>query len=237
MISFSSLTKTGGRDVNEDCILAYEESGRFLFALADGLGGHGRGDAASKLVTERCLEVFKDGGGIEDCFLDAQNSLLEEQRRLKAPEELKTTLTLLIIADDKACWGHAGDSRIYRFEDGKLTDQTTDHSVPQMLALAGEIRQKDIRHHEDRNRLLRALGIEWDGKICDVSESTGIQAGDSFLLCSDGFWEWIVEKRMSHLLKSSGSPEQWLSLMETEVLHNSAGKEMDNYSAITVFVR
>ena len=236
MITYASITKTGNRAVNEDSVYAFEADHRYIFALADGLGGHGRGEIASKLVINQCVEVFRADGTLEDCFLAAQNSLLEEQERHNATGEMKTTLTLLTIEGNEAYWGHVGDSRLYYFSKGKLTGRTFDHSVPQMLVMAGEIREKDIRHHYDRNRLLRVMGVEWDGQMFEMSKKTLIQPGDSFLLCSDGFWEWIVEKRILRLLKSSDNPELWLSLMESEILKNSKGKDMDNYSAIAVFI-
>ena len=237
MITYASLTKPGDRAVNEDSVFVYGEGDRSLFALADGLGGHGRGEVASKLVIKRCFEVFKDNGTPEQCFWEAQKSLLEEQERLRASGEMKTTLTLVVTNGNTAQWGHIGDSRIYRFYDDKLVGRTIDHSVPQMLVMAGQIREKDIRHHEDRNRLLRVMGTEWDNQAFELSEETKLRSGDSFLLCSDGFWEWIVEKQMCKLLKIAGNPEKWLSLMETEVLKNGTGKNMDNYSAVAVSVR
>ena len=237
MITFAHTTKTGDRDINEDSVSVQVADDRYLFVLADGLGGHGHGEVASKLAAEKCAAVFLAGGGLDECFWSAQNGLLEEQRRLGTPDEMKTTLTLLHIDKDKVCWGHVGDSRIYHFSKGKLAARTLDHSVPQMLVISGEIREKAIRGHEDRNRLLRVLGIEWDSPKFELSEEMPLTPGDSFLLCSDGFWEWIVEKQMLRFLKQSPTPEQWLSLMDAEVLENGSGKNMDNYSAIAVFVR
>ena len=237
MVKFATITKTGDRLDNEDSVFVYEEGRRGIYALADGLGGHGRGEVASKLVIKRSYEVFREGGSLEDCFWAAQNSLLEEQSRLNASGEMKTTLTLLTIEGDEVRWGHVGDSRIYNFANGKLVGRTIDHSVPQMLAMAGEIREKDIRRHEDRNRLLRVMGTEWDNQAFVTTEKTKVLSGDSYLLCSDGFWEWVVEKQMTRLLGSSETPGQWLELMEAEALKNGAGKNMDNYSAVAVFVR
>lgn len=67
-------------------------------------------------------------------------------------------------------WGHVGDSRLYYFKNGKIVKRTLDHSVPQMLVARGEIDEKEIRHHPDRNRLVRVMGMEWDEPKYQVSE-------------------------------------------------------------------
>ena len=106
-----------------------------------------------------------------------------------------------------------------------------------MLVNRGDIREKDIRHHEDRSRLLRVMGTEWDAPKYQVVEGISLTKRSSFLLCSDGFWELIDEKMMCKLLKKSATPEEWLKNIEKIVLENGRGSNMDNYSAIAVFVR
>lgn len=106
-----------------------------------------------------------------------------------------------------------------------------------MLVNQGEIRERDIRFHEDRNRLTRVLGMEWDAPRYTASEEMLLAPPATFLLCSDGFWELIDEKEMSRQLKKSATPGEWLQRMEEIVLQNGQGKRMDNYSAIAVFVR
>ena len=237
MVTFAYISKTGSREINEDSICARSENDRSFFALADGLGGHDRGEVASSIAVEKSSETFLSGSGLDECFWNAQNSILDEQGKTGAFDEMKTTLSLLRIEQDKAQWGHVGDSRIYHFSDGKLVGRTLDHSVPQMLVLSKEIKDKKIRNHPDRNRLLRVLGIEWESPRFELSDETIVASGDSFLMCSDGFWELIVEKQMMRCLKQSATPEQWLGQMEEIVQKAGAGKDMDNYSAIAVFIR
>ena len=107
---------------------------------------------------------------------------------------MQTTAVSLIIQNDLALWGHIGDTRLYYFHDGNLQKQTSDHSVPQMLVNAGEIDDSQIRYHEDRNRLLRSLGSKETIKPNLEQSATTIYPGDAFLLCTDGFWEYVLEK-------------------------------------------
>jgi serine/threonine protein phosphatase PrpC len=130
-----------------------------------------------------------------------------------------------------------GDSRLYRFVNRKNVSRTLDHSVPQMLVLTGEIKEKDIRGHEDRNRLTRVMGMEWSGPKYELGGGMPLTGNETYLLCSDGFWEWITEREMERLLKESDDPETWIEKMEAEIVKNGRNAHMDNYSAIAVYVR
>ena len=133
-------------------------------------------------------------------------------------------------------WGHIGDSRLYYFQNEKLIGRTLDHSVPQMLVASGQIKEKQIRSHSDRNRLLRVLGLDWDCPKYQVAEPEEFQGRQEFLLCSDGFWELIDEKKMRHCLKKAKNPAHWLDMMEETVRKNGSRKDMDNYSAVAVWI-
>lgn len=236
-ITYASITNPGMRTVNEDYLDILEKPERMAFILCDGLGGHGNGDVASQFVTKYVKCELEKGVCLEDSIYRAQRALLRKQKEENAGESMKTTLTCLTISDRAARLGHVGDSRIYYFAENKYMSRTKDHSVPQMLVNRGDIKEEDIRHHEDRSRLLRVMGTEWDGIKYEVTDAFLIHAEDSFLLCSDGFWELIDEKMMSKTLKESKTPYEWLKQMESIVLENGQGSNMDNYSAIAVFVK
>lgn len=239
MLSYAFITDRGKRDVNEDCV-AYAVSGeRKLYLVADGLGGHGNGDVASRVVLgyiQAALDA-DDSLAVGDYIEGAQLALLEEQKIRKAENSMKTTLTCLEVQGKEARMWHVGDSRIYWFHKGKYKARTKDHSVPQMLYMSGQIREKDIRHHEDRSKLLKVMGTEWNKPQYECSESICLGKHESFLLCSDGFWELIEEKEMQKLLKKAAGPQEWLASMREVVLQNGRGTNMDNYTALAVFVR
>jgi serine/threonine protein phosphatase PrpC len=133
-------------------------------------------------------------------------------------------------------WGHSGDSRLYQFRDGRVLFQTKDHSVPQMLVGSGEITFDEIRTHEDRNRLLRALGTPGPVKATLVKEAREACPGDTFLLCSDGFWEPVLEADMEAALATHPEPAAWLAALEGPLRRRLADDD-DNYSALAVTVR
>ena len=242
MLSYAMLSKQGNRDYNEDCIWAETRENEACFVLADGLGGQGNGSAASTYVVDKVKKQFnhykneKNKEFIDCVIQDCQNELLELKKSEESTTDMMTTMVLLVINQKNITWGHVGDSRLYFFENDLLIERTIDHSVPQILASSGEIEEKEIRHHPDRNRLLRAIGVQKSGKLNSIQERDCEKKKYSFLLCSDGFWELINEDEMEQLLCESKTPQQWLEKMEKTVLKNGRNTNMDNYSAICVFL-
>lgn len=240
MVKFAMLSKAGSRENNEDSIGMYQDEDSWCFILADGLGGHGKGEVASRVAVDSVIEQFVVQDERED-FLDrafeaAQKAIMTRQRTDRTCFDMKTTMVVLDIEKEKVQWGHIGDSRLYYFQNGKLKERTLDHSVPQMLVAVGEIKEKDIRHHPDRNRLLRVLGVEMDEMNHQLSEPLEVNGKQAYLLCSDGFWELIEEKKMEATLRKASDPEKWLEAMEEIVLKNGKNTDMDNYSAVAVWI-
>ena len=240
MLTYKMITHVGNREHNEDSLACTESGGNYCFVVADGLGGHGRGELASKKATEVIAREFSQGAKNSFDFLNkslsaAQSEILDMQQAMNDRLGMKTTAVCLSIIDGKCQWGHIGDSRLYIFKKNKIIYRTLDHSVPQMLALSGEIKDKHIPTHPDRNRLLRVMGVEWDSPRYEISdEELPLADCQAFLLCTDGFWELIDPKKMCRFLKKSGSAEEWLSKMIAEVEKNGQGNDMDNYTAIAV---
>lgn len=239
MVTYKIISRTGSRPVNEDCTGMHQKGEEFGFFLADGLGGHGKGDIASKTAVEQAILQFEASGSSQESlktvFEAGQAAVLEQQKKAGNSQGMKTTMTALLFDQTTIRWGHIGDSRIYYFQNDKLVGRTMDHSVPQMLVVAGEIKESEIRHHPDRNRLLRVMGIEWDRPVYQLAEPVARKGRQAFLLCSDGFWELVDEKEMTTLLKRAKSVEQWLDDMEVLVKKHGAGTNMDNYSAVAVW--
>ena len=239
MITYKIISRNGSRPVNEDSTGMHQMGEEYGFFLADGLGGHGKGDVASQTVIQQAILQFEQGGCSEETlksvFEAGQASVLEQQRLAGNTQGMKTTMTALLLNNQTIRWGHIGDSRIYYFYNNKLVCRTMDHSVPQMLVAAGEIKEKEIRHHPDRNRLLRVMGVDEETLRYQLAEPVARRGRQAFLLCSDGFWELIDEKEMTTLLKKSKTVEQWLDDMEVLVRRHGYGTNMDNYSAVAVW--
>lgn len=242
MITFETISKLGSREINEDFYEFGQRDNVSVFVVADGLGGHGKGEVASAIAAQTIKRVVEESGNVQldtvvdSAIMQAQETLLKEQARQHANDEMKTTVVVLCMDEHNLCWGHVGDSRLYAFHKNKIIARTLDHSIPQMLVLSGEIPERKIRNHPQRNMLLRVLGIEWDRPRHEISEVMPISEYQAFLLCSDGFWEFIKERNMCKLLKKSKTVEEWLAKMTEIVEKTGQKKDMDNYTAIAVWV-
>lgn len=240
-MDWASITYPGTREVNEDSVGAVETQDIQCFIVADGLGGHSKGEIASQLAVAAFQKVFQESQEpvrerMEAAFAQAQQDILEEQRKTHSQMQMKTTTTALAVTEDKVLWGHIGDTRLYAFAHNRVKVRTLDHSVPQMLVRAKEIKEKDIRFHPDRNKLLRVLGVSGDIPRFELSELKKRKKYQAFLLCTDGFWELILEKEMQQCLKRANSAQDWLSQMEKIISQRGEGREMDNFSAIGVLL-
>ncbi|MCL2662965.1 MAG: protein phosphatase 2C domain-containing protein [Oscillospiraceae bacterium] len=239
-MDYALISETGTRDNNEDSVAVLETDAGSLFVVADGLGGHGKGEVASALATESFVLDFSDYDGdidifLSDAFMNAQNNIMHAQTSQGGKsDDMKTTCVALLVADGLVRIGHVGDARAYLFNKNKLKTRTRDHSVVEMLVVSGEIREKHINKHPDRNRLLRTMGIEWESPQYALADDIPLPECQAFLLCTDGFWELCSEKKMCAYLKKSKTAKEWLDLMTDEVEKNGQGNDMDNYTAIAV---
>ena len=238
-MDFAFISRTGDRALNEDSFSIKEKNGSYCFTVCDGLGGHAKGEIASKTAADTFSEEFENfDGDISKFFTSAFDSAAEKFRNLakESPvlELMKTTVVSLVASGGKCRWTHIGDSRLYGFMNGKAVLCTTDHSVPEMLVKSGEIKQSEIRNHPDRNKLLRAFGVSDEVPGYETGDEKDLNEFDAFLLCSDGFWELLNERKAAKFLKRSDNAEQWLSEMTKQVERKGKRKEKDNYTAIAV---
>ena len=233
-LSAYAYTNRGGRDHNEDSLRARPEEG--IFVLADGLGGHRCGEVASALAVETIAAGMAeaaalDGGKLLELFQTANGEILRRQSQ-PGQEEMRTTAVALSLRGEEAAWAHIGDSRLYRFRGGELAEVTKDHSVTYRKYLGGEISYMDIYHDDDRSRLLRVLGRE----PCRPETGRAPAApGDAFLLCSDGFWEFVYTEEAQADLCRARTPEEWAEGMLLRHIRR-APPGNDNLSLIMVFV-
>ncbi|WP_309710792.1 protein phosphatase 2C domain-containing protein [Pseudolysinimonas sp.] len=203
-------------------------AGRHLFIVADGMGGHAGGDVASAIATKRLAEADTDFAAVEDAeaalraAMIAANSLLAET--VFEHSELTgmgTTVSGILRVGDQVALVHIGDSRVYRFRAGELTQVTADHTFVQRLVDSGRITADEAAVHPRRSVLMRVLGDvdaapEIDTKILDT------QSGDRWLLCSDGLSSYVSEDKLASILAAVRSPQGAADRMVKESLDHGA---------------
>ncbi|MGN0316255.1 MAG: PP2C family protein-serine/threonine phosphatase [Fusicatenibacter sp.] len=240
-INYSTYTDIGDRKKNEDCFLAGETKTGLYFGVADGLGGHGKGDVASHLVchvADQLLQVQDSfrADTFPHIFSACQEALFRKQSECQAVGQMRTTLNLLCIEPQQAIAAHIGDGRTYYFNKKKLISRSFDHSVPQMLVAVGQLTEGEIRFHEDRSRLLKVLGTGEANPPYEIDFQIPLMGDQQFLLCSDGFWEFITEEQMLICLDEADTPGMWLENMLELLRKNGRHHKMDNLTAITVWI-
>jgi serine/threonine protein phosphatase PrpC len=238
------LSDRGGRKYNEDACGHWHSERHLCCVLADGAGGHGGGDIASKLAVQELIGRFArepslDGAALGS-LLRLTNDALIEQRVPGTPrQDMHSTVVCLVIdfVGHQAHWAHAGDSRLYWFRAGRVLDRTRDHSLVQSLVDAGLLADGDVSGHPKRSELRSALGIA--AEVLEVSSADGqghIEPGDVFLLCTDGLWEYVADSVLERTLAAAASPRAWLDALAAEVKAAAAHKTShDNFTALVVW--
>lgn len=234
MLQVGAYSEIGGRNKNEDSISGWHRGNKMCFLVADGLGGHGDGGLAARAAVDT-IKAEWNGDVSAETWQQLVNRAHESVQRLQTPsKQMKTTLVGLMMDEEQAVWAHVGDSRLYHFLDGSLVFQTQDHSAPQIAVLLGQITPEQIRTSEDRAIIIKALGQPGAAPTAQV-QTQSLEAGrHAFLLCSDGFWEYVLESEMEATLKISHTAKQWLAKMRQK-LHERAPTGNDNNSAIVVW--
>ncbi|MGN0108281.1 MAG: PP2C family protein-serine/threonine phosphatase [Hominilimicola sp.] len=232
-----SLSNRGGRKNNEDCV-GYARAGEiWCFVLCDGLGGQLCGEVASRLVCDTVCDEFEKNPEISRLalcgYLEKAVEAIGEARD-EDKYNMSSTAVALVTNGKQAVWAHMGDSRLYYISGGGILSITDDHSVAFMEFERGMITYDDIRRSPSQNKLLRCIS-DMDNFMPDISDITELTCGDAFLLCSDGFWEYVTEDDIEKAINQSSSPKEWLEKM-LDVLHENEIEKNDNYSAIAVMV-
>jgi PPM family protein phosphatase len=234
------LSSQGGREANQDEARHFPSPDGGCWILCDGLGGYGGGETAARIGVTSVLQSFALQAECSESALrmyleSARQAILAERAGNPQLSAMDSTVVVLLASGGRALWAHAGDSRLYWFRAGRLETQTRDHSLPQALVGAGKISPREIRFHEDRNKVLRTLAGGETLRADLSGEAIHLKSGDAFLLASDGLWELVDETEMEVELARSTSAEAWLKGLET-CLRPRAFSGHDNYSAIAVRV-
>ena len=232
------------RDNNEDMILVgdtfirddslsetYEidPSKRFLMALADGMGGHNSGEVASSDVLHNLQFFYSDipsglcAGDFNEViyeWLTSMNNILEAKGRVEpALKDMGTTLVALALCENNFYWMNCGDSRLYRFRNGKLEQLSIDHSLSNLLGEKGH-----------SNVITNCIGGGCDNSYIDIVKCTSdVKVGDMFLLCSDGLSDMVSDRMIENLLNDGADASQLCDEAE-----NAGGLDNVSVALITI---
>ena len=228
----------GGRKSNQDRLAYSYSKDVLLLVIADGMGGHARGEIAAEVAVNTMTNRFQQEARttlrrpkefLESAIHSAHRAIVafaDEHDMLECP---RTTIVGCVVQNGKACWAHSGDSRLYCVRDGKIAVATTDHSRVRQLVDAGVITEAQALVHPDRNKIYNCLGGVLPPMVTH-SEDWVLKVGDTLLLSTDGFWGPLNADFIAAKLQR----EVMLTLVPKllEEAHRRAGADTDNLSVI-----
>ncbi|MFN2308268.1 MAG: PP2C family serine/threonine-protein phosphatase [Gammaproteobacteria bacterium] len=195
--------RLGNRASNQDRCLLVERDDALLLAVADGMGGHARGDLAAQTFVDTLGRQFRAHQGLEDpaqflreAFREAHRTILRVGQTQRPPIQPMTTAVACLIQDGAAHWAHVGDSRAYLIRDGRVSLRTRDHTRVAELVEAGLLTEQQSQLHPLRNQVSRCLGGTAQPPPVTLGPRLYLAPGDVLLLCSDGLWSMLSERRL-----------------------------------------
>lgn len=218
---------------NEDSFLVRPEIG--VFAVADGMGGHVAGDVASRTALDAFAAALTIAPTDESSVLAAMRlanlAVWERGEAERDKAGMGTTLTTLAFPENHSVCliGHVGDTRVYRLRDGQLEQLTRDHTAAWEMVERGQLTKDAARRHPLSSMLHRSVGTRSEVDI-DVA-SFEVEAGDRYLLCSDGLSGMVGDEDLHAMLQQSKSLEELCGEL-VEAANVRGG--VDNITAVLV---
>jgi protein phosphatase len=225
----ATRTDTGRqRNANEDSLFARGT----VFVVADGMGGAQAGEVASKAAAEsfdRELPQAAPERVLRETIESANRAIHEHARRDPELAGMGTTITAAIVdpSSEEVAIGHVGDSRAYRLRGGRLERLTRDHSLVEEMRRKGQLTDAQAEDHPQRSIITRALGPEPEVEV-DL-QTVPAQAGDVFLICSDGLTTMLDDEKIGRLLGRATSMQAAVRALVDEA--NRAGGR-DNITVV-----
>ena len=214
------------RKSNQDALII----GSGTAGVADGMGGHNGGEIASGVTRDGMLREIRgknpDPKLLEEIVKKINLEIWEQQEKDASLTGMGTTLTLLWPADQDMLIAHVGDSRAYLIRDGILRQVTSDHSLVGDMVRRGVLTEEQAACHPMRNYITRAVGTEDTIEVDLYTEPR--QAGDRWLICSDGLYGQMSRAVLQELASAENQEEAADRLLQTAL--DNGGK--DNISLI-----
>ena len=195
--------RLGNRVSNQDRHLVLERPDSVLLVVADGMGGHARGELAAQATvdslkrsfTSQALPVADPVSFLQSAFETAHLEVIDAGRSCTPPVSPRTTCVACLVQGNRAYWAHLGDSRLYLVRNAALLARTRDHTPVQDLLQRGAISETELRAHPLRNSVSRCIGGLHTLPAVSFGQAE-LRADDTLLLCSDGLWNALPEKKL-----------------------------------------
>ena len=233
LIRSASRTDKGNvRKINEDSCV--DLPAKRLWAVADGMGGHAGGDIASGMIVEALRGVSREDtparfiDAVEDAVIAVNGRLCDLSAEREPGAVIGSTLAMLMSFPTHCVVAWAGDSRVYRLRGQELVQVTLDHSQVEEMIAQGTITREEGKDHAASNIVTRAVGGSRELFLdLDLLE---LQAGDRFLICSDGLYKELPDEEIARHLRSGDAEAACAALVAEALKHECR----DNVTAVVV---
>lgn len=230
----------GDRKTNQDRCIQVDGIKCTLLGLADGMGGHPRGEMAAQILIDTCEQYLRStpqpiqnpGSFLIRLLHKAHDNIIDYGKNQHPPIDPRTTAVVVLIQNDTAYWAHAGDSRFYLFRGHKVYGRTIDHSYVERLRQQGIISAREQESHPQRNFVTRCVG----GSVAPPNipiEKQELEPGDILMLCSDGLWGNLDEGFIEDALFSDMSLAEAVNSLAEEATQR-AFPESDNVTLLAM---
>lgn len=183
-----------------------------VFLVCDGMGGHAAGQIASEIACKTFIDVYlhhpasEPEAAMRAAVVAANRFVNDVGRAVPSRKGMGTTLSSLILLQNKAYTVQVGDSRIYRLRAGTLVQLTHDHTWVDEAVLRGMITPEEGENHPYKHVLTRAIGTE--GDVQPDVDSGEVMQGDLYLLCSDGLINHVDDPTIAETLGTASAPSE-----------------------------
>jgi len=240
---YARASQRGDRKINQDRCEVFEHHGIIVLVLADGMGGHPKGEVAAQMFVDSSYHLLKNSDAasfnandfIYQVMKTAHKNIRHFGMQKRPPIYPRSTGVIVVIQHGMMQWSHLGDSRTYLFREGQAHRRSLDHTRVELMRLKGTIEDSDSQSEASgRSGVSKCLGGKKVLPDIEITPPMPLHDGDVLLLCTDGIWSQLKEARLEALiLSTNGSLNERTSNLVDEAV-KSAHPNSDNATALAL---
>ena len=242
-IDYARASQRGDRKINQDRCEVFEHGGIIVLVLADGMGGHPKGEVAAQMFIDSAYHLLKNSdtaafnadGFIHLLMKTAHKNIRHFGIQKRPPIFPRTTGVIVVIQNGMMQWSHLGDSRTYLFRQGQAHRRSLDHTQVEHMRLKGQIEDSDSQSEASgRSGVSKCLGGKKKLPDIEITPPMPLLHGDILLLCTDGIWSQLKEAQLQALMldKNASLKERTSNLVDEAV--KAGHPNSDNATALAL---
>jgi serine/threonine protein phosphatase PrpC len=237
-VEYADISLLGGREENQDRVVAAVAEQAALLVVVDGMGGHAHGARAAQVTQQVVVEAFWHApqplfdplGFLHMTLGRAHDEVVKLGVQLPLEQRPRATCAVCLVQQHASWWAHVGDSRLYHVRHGALVARSRDHSHVELLLREGLISAEQAQNHPMRNFVECCLGGDPILPDMSLTRRRPLEPNDVLLACTDGLWGPLTDTEIAAELGTSGELRAKLLELGTRAVQRAGGGS-DNTSA------